>query len=361
MKTLVFLIVLAAAAALAGNAESVGPSPPSEYNAHWQLMANPGVICVRDGRYVYGCNDAAGMMYVGQPINLGGYDGVSITFSYSLETADEGDYVRVALGDEGAWNWFCEFRGNTDGETNYTTTLDDYYGCRNLGIYIVWVSNETGVSRGICLNGISITGINWGEGDYTNLFTWDATNDVTDHQSIYVPWEIIEGNMNCLSFEYGTDSDAQGWWAVDNVEVSIDGESVLPLQGGGYGVEDFESGGWHQDRHGQAGEWEIDTDHATGEMSGANWQCDSAAHPGSLYEAETFSPFFAVASARNVGADFDTWFHPVGAGEYASFGCYGGGGYTLFSETFADLYDWECNDGGEDVVTTSWGEIKASF
>ncbi|MCX7021187.1 MAG: hypothetical protein NTW26_02725, partial [bacterium] len=319
MKTLVFFTVLVATIALAGGTVSVGPEPPSEYNAHWRLMANPGVICVRDGLYVYGCNDAAGLIYMGQPINLGGYDGVSISisFSYSLETADDGDYLVVYLADEGAWNWFCEFRGNTDGLTDYTTTLDDYYGCRDLGISILWVSDETGVAGGICLNGISIAGINWGEGEYTNLFTWDATNDVTDHQSVYLPWELSEGVMNCLSFKYVTDLDTQGWWAVDNVEVTADGESVLPLQGGGYGVEGFESGGWHQDQHGMNGEWETGTDHATGDMSGDNWQCDSAARPW-RYEAETFSPFVTVGRARTVGVDFDTWFHPVGAGESAS-------------------------------------------
>ncbi|MCX7020910.1 MAG: hypothetical protein NTW26_01300, partial [bacterium] len=89
-------------------------------------------------------------------------------------------------------------------------------------------------------------------------------------------------------------------------------------------------------------------------------QCDSAARPW-RYEAETFSPFVTVGRARTVGVDFDTWFHPVGAGESASCRFYGNGGYTLFDENFRDLYDWQTYDTGDEVTETSWGAIKASF
>ncbi|MCX7022297.1 MAG: hypothetical protein NTW26_08530 [bacterium] len=360
MRTLVFLTVLAVVSCLAGDAVSVGPEPPSEYNAHWQLIPGAGVGCVRDDLYVYGSNDAASMMWVGQPINLGGYDGVSITLHYTLETADEGDYAEIYLSDGLTYHSLCKFEGNTDGVNIYKTALDDYYGCRNLGIYIVWVSDETGVASGFRLNTIRIDGVNWGEGDYTNIFTW-GSDEVTGHQTINVADFLLSGYLCCFGFKYGTDLDTQGWWAVDNVELLVNGASILPLQGGGYGIEDFESGGWHQDRHGLSGEWEIDTDHITGDMSGANLQCDSAARPGWLYEAETFSPWVTVSAVNTATAVFDTWFHPAGTDESASLGYYSASGFPIFEDTFDDLYYWECYDGGEDVVTTSWGEIKASF
>ncbi|MCX7021055.1 MAG: hypothetical protein NTW26_02050 [bacterium] len=360
MRTLVFLTVLAVVSCLAGDAVSVGPAPPSEYNAHWRIVPGAGVGCVRDDLFVYGSNDAAGMMYVGQNINLCGYDGVSISIQYSLETADEGDYAEVALQDGIQYYQLCTFEGNTGGVTAFTTALDDYYGCKDLGISIGWTSNETGVAKGIRIYTIRIDGVNWGDGDYTNIFTWDATEDVTGHQT-FIASVLPEDTMNCLSFEYGTNLDAQGWWAVDNMELVADGVSVLPRQAGGYGIEDFESGGWYQDQHGLSGEWETDTDHATGDMSGTNWQCDSAAHPGSPYQAETFSPWFWVRNANAVTVNFDTWFHPVGADDYASLGCYSGGDSAFFEETFNDLYDWLLIDYGDEVTETSWGAIKASF
>jgi len=231
-------------------------------------------------------------------------------------------------------------------------------------MYFVWVSNETGVARGFRLYSIEIYAINCGEGDYTNIFTWDPTEDVTGHQAIGLADFLLWGTMNCLSFEYGTDLDTQGWWAVDNVELTVNGESILPLKVGGYGVEDFESGGWYQDQHGGLpGEWEVGTDHATGDMSGMNWQCDSAAHPDWGYKAETFSPWVMVQGVNTATVDFDTWFHPAGADDYASLGCYSSGSdmRLLYSELFHDLGDWYAYDGGHDVAETSWGAIKAGF
>ncbi|MCK4593457.1 hypothetical protein KAU45_03065, partial [bacterium] len=109
------------------------------------------------------------------------------------------------------------------------------------------------------------------------------------------------------------------------------------------------------------GEWEIDTDHATGDMSGENWQCDSDAHPGSPYQAETLSPWFRVGSADTVTCEFDTWFSPMDTGDYASFGCYCPDYYQMFFEAFHDLGDWYASEDGTNVVETSWGAIKASF
>jgi hypothetical protein len=208
--------------------------------------------------------------------------------------------------------------------------------------------------------GIEIYACVWGEGTYTNIFTWGATNDVTSHQNIDVS-DMRDSIMSCLAFEYATDLDTQGWWAVDNVELVADGVSVLPRQAGGYGVEDFENGGWNQDQHGLSGEWETGTDHATGDMSGANWQCDSAARPGWRYEAETFTPWVAGGGERTFTLDFDTWYHPVGTGESASLGWYEADVTPLFIDNFHDLDNWNIGDYGENVVDTSWGAIKAGF
>ena len=236
--------------------------------------------------------------------------------------------------------------------------LDDYYGTRDLKIHFVWVSDETGVDEGFRMFQLEIQGAVWGEGDYTNVFTW-GTDDVTGQQ-IFDVTDLV-GNMVCLAFTYETEGASQGWWAVDNVALDADGESILPLQGGGYGTEDFSSGGWYQDQHGEPGEWESDTDHATGDMSGENWQADSGAHPGSQYNAETLSPWFRAAGANMVACSFDTWFSPMDAGDYASFGYYGADTYLMFLESFNDLDDWYTGDGGSDVVETSWGAIKADF
>jgi hypothetical protein len=365
MKPIVLLVVLAAAATFAGEAVSVDTlEPPTEYNAHWNLFREHELRCDRVGLDVYGCNDCASLYYMGQPINLAGYDGVRMSINYMQEAADSGDYCVLYLGDEDHhYTLFHTFEG-TDGPEYANFMLDDYYGVRDLHMYFVWVSDATGVDKGFRLYSIEITGINWGEGEYyENIFTWDSSSDVTGHQSIGVDWMLLHPNMNCLSFEYGADSDTQGWWAIDNVELLADGESVLPLQAGGYGVEDFESGGWYQDQHGLAGEWETDTDRTTGDMSGANWQCDSAAHPGWLYEAETLSPWVDISDANMITVEFDTWFHPVGPGEYASLGIYSSGSdeHLMWLEQFEDLDDWLTDEDGSDIVETSWGEIKASF
>jgi hypothetical protein len=194
----------------------------------------------------------------------------------------------------------------------------------------------------------------------SNIFTWDADDDVTGHQTLEVE-EMPSGNFNCLAFEYGTDLDTQGWWAIDNVELIADGESILPLQGGGYGVEDFENGGWYQDQHGLSGEWELGTDHATGDMSGENWQCDSAARPGWRYEAETLSPWIRFSHDSDVTIEFDTWWSPKGSDEYASLGYYTYRGHSVFNYSFHDLDDWELDDDGSNLVETTWGAIKAGF
>jgi len=238
--------------------------------------------------------------------------------------------------------------------------LDGLYGIRDLRISFGWVSDETGVDNGFRLRSLEMYGCLWGEGEYTPIATLGATNDVTDHQTFDVT-DMRYGTMGCLAFEYDTDSDVQGWWAIDNVELTADGESILPLQAGGYGVEDFSAGGWYQDEQGRSGEWEVDTDHATGDMTGANWQCDSAARPGWRYEAETFSPWVEISGVDTVTLDFDTWFHPVGTGEYASLGYYKTNAYDVYSEYFHDLDDWDTDDSGEAVVDTSWGAIKAGF
>ncbi len=364
MKTLVIFTLLAASAVMAGETVSVGGiEPPSEYNAHWQLIKDSphaGVGCVRDDMYVYGSNDCASLIYKGTPINLAGYDGVRMSIGYIQETADDGDYCELYFGDEDHNYTLVHTFEDTDGSGNVMLMLDGYYGVRDLKIYFVWYSDETGVDVGFRVHSIEMYGANWGEGEYTNIFTWDS-GDVTGHQTVGLDWMLLEGNMNCLAFEYGTDSDAQGWWAMDNVELTANGESVLPRQAGGYGIEDFESGGWYQDRHGLPGEWETDTDRVTGDMSGANWQSDSAANPGSPYQAETLSPWLDIGAANMITLFFDTWFHPGGTGEHASFGFYKTTGHLMWLEQFPNLDDWLTVDGGEDVVPTSWGAIKASF
>ncbi|MCX7022650.1 MAG: hypothetical protein NTW26_10345 [bacterium] len=363
MKTLVFFTVLAAAVCLAGNAVSVSPEPPSEYNAHWRLISDGLVGCVRDGTNVYGSNDNAYLSFSGftdNPISIYGYDGVLMRINYSQESADDGDYCTVYVYDSDFECCLAHEFEDTDGTRTAQLMLDGLYGTRDLRIDFKWVSDSTGVDEGFRMHDIEISGCVWGEGEYTNIFTWGESNDVTDHQNLDVT-DMRYGNMSCLAFEYSTDLDTQGWWAVDNVDLTADGESILPLQAGGYGVEDFENGGWHQDQHGLSGEWETDTDHAAGDMSGANWQCDSAANPGSLYEAETFTPWVAGGGTGTFTLDFDTWFHPLGTGESASLGFYEADVDTVYHEVFHDLDDWITDDYGSNVVDTSWGAIKASF
>jgi hypothetical protein len=364
MKPIVLLAVLTVAGALAGEAVSVSQvEPPTEYNAKWNLFRVNEVRCDRVGLDCYGSNDYATMYYVGQPINLHGYDGVVMFLTYMQEAADDGDYCQLYLGGEDHHYTLFHTFEDTDGIAPLGLMLDDYYGVRALQMKFVWVSDGSGVARGFRVYSIDIYGVNWGEGEYANLYTWDSDEDMTGHQSVGLDWMQVSGNMSCLSFEYGTDADAQGWWAMDNVELIADGESVLPLQAGGYGVEDFESGGWYQDQHGLAGEWETDTDRTTGDMSGENWQCDSAAHPGSPYQAETLTPWMAIGSADIITLEFDTWFHPGGPGEYASLGCYSSGSdmRLLYLEVFDNLDDWLTHEDGSNIVETSWGEIKASF
>jgi len=365
MKTLVVIAILAAVAAFAGETVTVGDiEPPSPYNAKWNLFRSGEVRCDRAGLDCYGSNDNAFLIYQGSAINLAGYDGVEMYISYMQEAADDGDYCQLFLaGEDHNYTPFYTFENDADGGA-VMLMLDKYYGARELGIEFVWVSDETGVAKGFRLYDLEIYGINWGQGEYENIFTWDATSDVTGHQHIGVDWMLIHPNMNCLSFEYGADPDTQGWWAVDNVDLTAGGVSVLPLQAGGYGVEDFESGGWHQYQiGGLPGEWEIDTDHATGDMFGANWQCDSAAHPGWGYKAETFSPWAVLENDQMIGVDFDTWFHPLGVGEYAKLGVYSSGSdeRLMYLEMFHNLYDWYAGDYGYEVTETSWGAIKASF
>jgi hypothetical protein len=358
----VLLLVLAVSLALAGSVVSVGEvEPPTEYNAHWNLFRVNEVRCDRVGLNVYGSNDYATMYFVGQPINLRGYDGVVMHLAYMQEAADDGDYCELYLGGEDHHYTLFHTFEDTDGPSYVNLMLDDYYGVRDLEMKFVWVSDATGVARGFRVYEIEIYGVNWGEGEYAEIFTWDSSDDVTGHQTIYVDWMLPGPHMDCLSFEYGTDSDAQGWWAIDNVELIADGESVLPLQAGGYGVEDFSAGGWHQDQHGLSGRWEIGTDHATGDMSGDNWQCDSAARPGWRYQAETFTPWVAGGGDRTFTLEFDTWYHPVGTGEHASLGCYIADITLLYIENFHDLDDWHISDYGEELVETSWGAIKAGF
>ncbi len=362
MRTLCLIAVLAASAVMAANAVSVDTiEPPTEYNAQWYLY-NPGEVrCDREGLNVYGSNDDAYLsysVYMDHPINIHGYDGVVMRINYMQVAADEGDYCTLYVSDSD-YEYIIEHTFE-DSDGYVDLMLDGLYGTRDLRIAFGWVSDETGVDEGFRLYSIKIYGCIWGEGEYTNVFNWGATDDVTGHQSLDVT-EMKYSIMSCLSFEYGTDLDTQGWWALDNVELTADGESILPLQGGGYGVEDFSSGGWYQDRHGLLGEWEIGTDHATGGMSGENWQCDSAARPGWRYEAETFTPWVAGGGDRTFTLDFDTWFHPLGTGEYASLGYYEADTYTVYTEYFHDLDDWDIHDSGSNVVPTSWGAIKASF
>ncbi len=360
MKILVLFTALAVAAVMAGEAVSVEPiEPPTEYNAQWYLSRESEVRCDREGLNVYGSNDCAYLWYRGQPINLCGYDGVEMSIVYSQKTADVGDYCALYLDYDDQHDILVHTFEDTDGLGSVSFMLDDYYGTRDLKIFFVWRSNLIGVDKGFYLHIIDISGVLWGEGNYTNIFTWSSPDDVTGHQSIDMSG--MRGNMVCLASEYGTEVDTQGWWAIDNVEVIGDGKSILPLQGGGYGVEDFSSGGWYQDRHGLPGEWEIGTDHVTGDMSGENWQCDSAAHPGSSYQAETLSPWFTVQGLTNKGIEFDTWFSPMDAGDYASFGFYKAAGDHIFFDDFKDLHDWYTDESGDDVAETTWGAIKASF
>jgi hypothetical protein len=357
MKILGLIAVLAAAVVMAGEVLSVDTiEPPTEHNAHWQITGHHTVSCVRDGMQVYGCNDDAGMYYTGQPINIAGYDGVYIGIGYSSITADGGDYCELYIENE----LFHTFReaGVVDGY--FKAGLDDYYGVTDLDIKFRWVSDETGVNSGFRIRSIQIYGFNWGEGTPTLVLCW-GSQDVTGHQSVDV-YGMYMSNMACLTFGYSTEGTSQGWWAVDNVEVTADGESVLPLQSGGYGVEDFSSGGWHQDQHGTDGVWEIDIDHNTGDMSGENWQCDSDAHPGWQYSAETFSPWVAIDDdTETVTCEFDTWWNWLEVGDYASFGYYTDCGHPIFDPTFDDLDDWSTYDHGSDVVETTWGQIKADF
>ncbi|HUT98596.1 MAG TPA: hypothetical protein VM054_05925 [bacterium] len=361
MKPLVVIAILAAAAAFAGETVSVGEiEPPTQYNAKWYLFRESEVRCDREGLNVYGSNDCASLWYMGQPINLSGYDGVLMSISYSQKTADAGDNCQLYLDYDDYHDILVHTFEDTDGPYgSLDLMLDDYYGVRDLKIVFVWRSNLIGVDEGFHLHIIEIRGVNWGEGKYTNIFTWDSPDDVTGHQSIDMSGMV--GNMSCLAFEYGTKVDPQGWWAIDNVEVIAEGKSILPLQAGGYGVEDFSSGGWYQDLHGRPGEWEIDTDHVTGDMSGENWQCNSDAHPGSPYRAETLSPWFSVQGLANKGTVFDTWFSPMDTGDYASFGFYKAIGDLIFLDDFKDLHDWYIGESGDDVAETSWGAIKAGF
>jgi|GEM_PF-1867988 len=366
MKTFLVIAILAATAAFAGETVTAGNiEPPSSYNAKWNLFRSGEVRCDRAGQDCYGSNDNASLTYIGSAINLAGYDGVQMYIGYMQEVADDGDYCQLFLaGEDHHYTLFHTFE-NSDFEGGAVRLmLDKYYGTRELCIKFIWVSNDTGVARGFRIYDLEISGINWGQGDYEKIFTWDATHDVTGHQSIGIDWMLLQPNMNCLAFEYGADADSQGWWTIDNVELVADGESVLPLQVGGYGVEDFSHGGWYQYQYGGLpGGWEIDTDHTTGDMFGENWQCDSAAHPGWGYYAETFSPWVAVFDAQMVSVDFDTWFHPAGTDEYASLSCYSSGSdeRLMYLEMFHDLNDWLTSDHGSDVAETSWGAIKAGF
>jgi hypothetical protein len=363
MKTFVILTVLFAVATWAGDAVSIGPEPPSDYNAKWNLFRAGEVRCDRAGLNEYGSNDDAMLYYTGLPINLAGYDGVRMRIVYMQDAADDGDYCQLYLGDEiPNYTLFHTF-ANTDGMHSVSLMLDGYYGVRDLHIRFVWVSDETGVAKGFRVYDIEITGIAWSDGDCTNIFTWDSSEDVTGHQTVGVDWMLLHENMNCFAFIYGNEGDTPGWWAVDNVEILADGESVMPLQGGGYGVEDFSSGSWFQDRHGLPGGWESDTDHAADGMTGENWQCDSAAHPGWGYEAETFTPWVDIGGDKEVGVEFDTWYHPGGADESASLVCYGScpDERTLYYEDFGNLDDWGKYDDGSNVTGTSWGAIKAGF
>ncbi|MCX7022510.1 MAG: hypothetical protein NTW26_09615 [bacterium] len=364
MKTIVVGVILAVSACLAGNAVSIGPETSSEYNAQWNLFRQGEVRCDRVGQNCYGCNDDTTLYYTGTAINLAGYDGVRMNIVYMQDAADDGDYCQLWLAGEDHYyyNLVHTFE-NSEDVCSLDLMLDGYYGVRDLGIKFEWVSDGSGVDRGFRVYSIAITGVSWGEGDYTTIFTWDASDDVTGHQSIGIDWMLFHANMNCLSYKYTADADSQGWWAIDNVQLMADGESVLPLQGGGYGIEEFENGGWYQDRHGLPGGWETDSDHRTGDMYSLNWQCDSAAHSGWQYEAETITPWVALSGANEVGVDFDTWFHPVGAGESASLGLYGSGSYerTMYLEFFDDFKDWHTFDYGSNVTETSWGAIKAGF
>ncbi len=337
MKKIALITMMIAAAAFAGTALSTGAN--TDANAYWQVLGTE-IGCVKDGETVYGSNDDCTMEH-NTPVDISAYDGAYAVINYSQVAADANDYCELWIN--GDLIHAFEDQASLD---FLVIPLHGYLG-GTVQMTLRWVSDISGVDDGFRFDYLSIWGANNGDGTWVEVFNW-----ITDQGETHETHDITTAADNAmaqLSYTYNTNGNTWLWyWCIDNVVVDADGDTVVN--------EDFETGGWDQDLHGEPGMWELDSDRmASGSQ---NWQCDSDAHSSDTFNAETFSPWFYVYGATAVTVDFDSLYDNFLAQDNAIFGYYYGDGSAIYEDPI-DLTDWTVTDSGTNVVPSSWGSIKA--
>jgi len=354
MKKLVLMLMLLVAVAFAANFSSLsnatslsnGVTPPSEYNAHWQLDGSGAVECVRDGETVYGSNDNADLTWDGTTIDLTGFDGAAIYVNYTQVAADANDYCTMELNAGVGDVQFADAASATVITKLIPTSIS------NLTVNFNWVSDATGFAAGFKMSVFQVYGVNNGDGTFTEIFNWNSDMGLTAESHDVTG--MASNGLACLSYTYNTNGNTWLWgWAIDDVVLDADGTDVIS--------EDFASAGWAQDQHGEDGLWVLGTTMFGGydqPGSGQFFMCDSDANSSWTYNAETFSPWVSIYQATAVTAEFSSQYQNYAGYDNAIFGYYVTIGTEIVTDGFTDLNDWTTSDSGTNIEETTWGQIK---
>lgn len=333
-------------------------------NAYWQIVEDDDDsvgACIIEGQDVYGLGDDCRLRNKG-PFNFSGYDVITLEFDIKATVDSPADHcvLQIKGQDDASWTTIEDFKANTNGyeHRSYDLVNGEWgnWAKNNVFIRFRWVSNNTGVAEGVRLNDLVLQYGYYGTFGADQVFSWSSSTGVTQQTIDCSPW-LAEGEGFYFEFNYNTNGYAWlWWWAIDEVLVYDPTHDLLE-------TETFDAwplDGWWQDRHGQDGRWERDTDHPP--ANGANAQCDSNDHSTWTYNASLFTPTMHCTD-ENVTLEFWSNYENFNGWDRAKLNIlHATSILSEFSDDFeGDLSKWIVTDKGSDnldVTPTSLGKIK---
>jgi len=345
---------------------SVGGSNDAQ-TAHWQAYDEGGedkAACVVDDTDEYGLGDKT-WMYNTDPIDLSDAETAYCTFTYMLNTAGTSDYLAVYAVDyepvSGDFDPDAEtplavYDTDEDDWTDETFDLEDFLGEDELYVVFYWVSDAADVAGGPRINEASINYWDGESMDWTQVLYWN-----TSHYGEAVNLDLSDGAGGALAVDFHYDDGGWDWYCeVDNIIVTDDSRAELlneqfesSFPPSGWTVIDYESYGWERN----------DTCYRSNQTGGSGY-CADADSDWWYYgiNSHLISPLVDCSGSSSVELDFRAYYLDIGGGDYFEV-LLGTAQMESLDEDFSDLSGWTTVDEGEylDVVTTTWGNIKASF